>query len=148
MNYEIPVYKIKLVRESHHTSERTITNTAEDAYQAIKGIFHEADREMVAVMMLDSRNKIIGIHIASTGSIDRAPFYPREIIKPAILSNASAIIVAHNHPSGDPSPSIEDKKAEVKLKKACAIFGITLHDSIIVGEEGKFYSMQKEGDLK
>jgi DNA repair protein RadC len=75
----------------------------------------------------DGKNKIIDLNIVSTGTISSAPAWPREIVKPAILANAAAIILFHNHPNGDVAPSREDEAVTLKVIKACAALEIRVH---------------------
>ena len=92
--------------------------------------------EEVRVLFLDSKNRLISDEVVSRGSISEAPIYPREILKRALALDASALILAHNHPSGDPSPSDGDIEATSRLLKAAKELGLVVHDHIIVGSEG------------
>ena len=80
------------------------------------------------MILLDGKNKIIGLNIVSTGTISFAPAWPRDIVKPAILANAAAIILFHNHPSGDVSPLREDEAVTLKVIKSCSAFDIRVHE--------------------
>jgi DNA repair protein RadC len=82
--------------------------------------------------MLDTKNRLIGINTVSVGILDSRIVHPREVFKPAILSNAAGIIVGHNHPSGDPSPSVEDTRITKRLHEVGEILGIDLLDHVIV----------------
>ena len=75
----------------------------------------QPDREQFCVLMLNAKNMIIGMNIVSIGGVSSAPVHPREVLKPAILANACALILAHNHPSGDLTPSNADKAITQKL---------------------------------
>jgi DNA repair protein RadC len=145
MHY-IPAFRVSLVREGSVkiSTKKTIDNP-EKAEEVFTSIIKDADREIFMVMMLNTKNKIIGLNTASIGSLNAAIVHPREVLKPAILSNAAGIIVAHNHPSGDPTPSMEDIALTDRLKKACSIMGVNLLDHIIVGD--KCLSLRKEGYL-
>ena len=92
--------------------------------------------EEVRVLFLDSKNRLISDEVVSRGTISEAPIYPREILKRSLALDATALILAHNHPSGDPSPSEGDIEATNKLLKAGREIGLTVHDHIIVGREG------------
>jgi len=95
-----------------------------------------ADKEVFRILFLDKRNALIADEVQSTGTVDHAPVYPREVVKRALELAATAIILVHNHPSGDPTPSradIEMTKAIVEVAKP---LGIAVHDHIIVGKEG------------
>jgi len=95
-----------------------------------------ADKEVFRVLFLDKRNALIADEVQSTGTVDHAPVYPREVVKRALELAATAIILVHNHPSGDPTPSradIDMSKAIVEVAKS---LGISVHDHIIVGKDG------------
>jgi len=95
-----------------------------------------ADKEQLRVLFLDKRNQLIADEVQQTGTVDHTPVYPREVVKRALELSATAIIIVHNHPSGDPTPSSADihmTKAIVDIAKP---LGISVHDHIIVGKEG------------
>ena len=103
-------------------------------------------QEVFRVLFMDRKNRLILDKVMGTGTIDHVPVYPREIMREALLCDASAIILCHNHPSGDPTPSQQDVKMTREIKAACEIMGITLHDHIVLGA-GKETSMRANGDL-
>lgn len=100
--------------------------------------------EKFYVFYLDAKNRLLLLEPAFTGSITGCSVYPREIIKKAIEVGAAALIVAHNHPSGDLEPSKSDKLITKKIHNAAHLFGITLHDHLICSPIG-YYSMNSEG---
>lgn len=95
-----------------------------------------AQREEFRILFLDRQNALIADEVQSTGTVDHTPVYPREIIKRALELNASAIILVHNHPSGDPTPSRADIEMTRKIADAARALKITVHDHIIVGRGG------------
>jgi DNA repair protein RadC len=95
-----------------------------------------ADREQFRVLFLDKRNQLIGDEVQQTGTIDHTPVYPREVVKRALELSASAIILVHNHPSGDPTPSRADIQMTQQIIAVASPLGIAVHDHIIVGKEG------------
>jgi DNA repair protein RadC len=95
-----------------------------------------ATREQFRVFFLDKRNQLIADEIMSEGTVDHAPVYPREVARRALELDASAIILAHNHPSGDPTPSAADVQITDKVLLACRALGISTHDHIVVGRDG------------
>jgi DNA repair protein RadC len=101
--------------------------TARMAYGAI---------EEFRVLFLDRKNKVIADEAQQRGTVDHTPVYPREVVKRALALNASAIIMVHNHPSGDPTPSRADIEMTRKVKEAAAAVHITLHDHVIVSRGG------------
>ena len=105
------------------------------------------DREMFIVLAVNVRNKINGIHTVSVGSLDTSIVHPREVFKFAILANASSIIVAHNHPSGDTTPSSDDIELTKRLKQASEILAIDLLDHIVLGHDGQYLSFRDKGLL-
>lgn len=116
--------------------------TAEDAYWVLRDVYnHDIETEEVAYLMcLDSRKHLIGVFELSRGVVDGTPMNPREIVFKALMTNAASVIVAHNHPSGDLSPSEPDQKCTNRLKEALDIVGIRLTDHVIVGA-GDYLSM-------
>ena len=99
------------------------------------------DRECFAAIHLDSRNCPIAVEIVSVGTLNASMVHPREVFKAAILSNAEGIIIAHNHPSGDPTPSREDLELTRRMVQAGEILGIEVLDHIVVAPDGGFVSM-------
>ncbi|WP_029006261.1 RadC family protein [Azorhizobium doebereinerae] len=95
-----------------------------------------ADREQVRVLFLDKRNQLIADEVLHTGTVDHAPVYPREVVKRALEVSASALILCHNHPSGDPTPSRADIDMTRKIIDVAKPLGIEVHDHIIVGKDG------------
>jgi DNA repair protein RadC len=95
-----------------------------------------ADRELFRVLFLDKRNQLIADEVQQTGTIDHTPVYPREVVKRALELSATAIILVHNHPSGDPTPSQADIQMTQQIISVAQPLGISVHDHIIVGKEG------------
>ncbi len=105
-----------------------------------------AVKEQFIVILLNSKNKVIGTELVSEGTLTNSVVHPREVYLPAILQHAAAICVAHNHPSGDPSPSREDRELTAVLAAAGKTLGIPLLDHLIIGD-GAYYSFQEDGAL-
>jgi DNA repair protein RadC len=95
-----------------------------------------ADKEQFRILFLDKRNQLIADEVQQTGTVDHTPVYPREVIKRALELSATALILVHNHPSGDPSPSQADIQMTKAIIDIAAPLGISLHDHIIVGKNG------------
>ena len=95
-----------------------------------------ADRELFRVLFLDKRNQLIADEVQQVGTIDHTPVYPREVVKRALELSATAIILVHNHPSGDPTPSHADIQMTQQIIVVAQPLGISVHDHIIVGKEG------------
>lgn len=101
----------------------------------LRTAFAGASVEAARILYLDNRNRLIRDEECGRGTVNHVPLYPREIIKRALELGAAAIIVAHNHPSGDATPSQADIDMSKQLGEAGAILGITLHDSVVVGSD-------------
>lgn len=99
--------------------------------------------EQFRVLFLDGRNKLIADEVQGRGTINHAPAYPREVVRRCLELHASAVILAHNHPSGEPTPSREDVALTAEIARAASVMGIALHDHIIVGK-GKWLSFRAE----
>jgi DNA repair protein RadC len=95
-----------------------------------------ADKEQFKIIFLDKRNQIIADEIQQTGTVDHTPVYPREVVKRALELSATAIILVHNHPSGDPTPSRADIQMTQSIVEIAKPLGILVHDHIIVGKAG------------
>lgn len=93
-------------------------------------------REQFRVLFLDKRNHLIADEVHQHGTIDHTPVYPRELVKRAIELGASAILIAHNHPSGDPTPSHADVEMTKAIIAACQVLGIAVHDHVVIGKHG------------
>lgn len=117
------------------------------AVKVMADTFRDYDREVVAVVNLRADMRPININIASIGALDQSIAHPREILKSTILSNAAAIILVHNHPSGRLIPSVEDIGLTDRMNKICDLIGVKLVDHIIVGPGNEFYSFQEKNQM-
>ena len=95
-----------------------------------------ADKEQFRLLFLDKRNQLIADEVQQTGTVDHTPVYPREVIKRALELSATALILVHNHPSGDPTPSQADIQMTKAIVDIAGPLGISVHDHIIVGKNG------------
>lgn len=118
-----------------------VTHAQQVADVFTKLIEHEA-QEVFVVIMLDTRHRIMGWHEVSRGTLTASLVHPREVFAPALRLGAAAVIVAHNHPSGDPEPSEEDKTVTERLRDAGKILGVPMLDHVVVGA-GKWVSMRE-----
>ena len=142
----LPVYRVKLVRErTARFEDLEVMNDASDAARVARAYLGDEDREHFLVMMVSCQNALIGLHTVSIGTINQALVGPREVFRAAILANAASIIVAHNHPSGDPEPSPEDQVVTDRLRKVGELLEIPLLDHIIVGPYDRFVSLRRLG---
>jgi DNA repair protein RadC len=95
------------------------------------------ETEQFRILFLDRKNILIADEEQAQGTVDHVPVYPREVVRRALELNASALILVHNHPSGDPSPSQADIDMTARVRDACEVMGITLHDHLIVGKDAE-----------
>ena len=100
-------------------------------------------RESFFVLLLDGRHRVIGFRVVSTGSLQSTPVHPREVFVAAIREGAAALVIAHNHPSGDPEPSREDREVTERLQQVGDLVGIEVLDHVVVGDR-RFYSFADE----
>jgi DNA repair protein RadC len=130
----VPVYRVTLVREAGIGEPPTTpVRKSTEAAKVLRPLFEKLDREQFVVLLLDAQHKPIGMHIVSIGSLTASIVHPREAFKAAILANAAAVIVAHNHPSNSVAPSPEDIELSRRLRVAGELLGIRVLDSIILG---------------
>jgi DNA repair protein RadC len=139
------IYHVKLVKEELNGDYYRKVSSPSDAGKILKEYIGYADREHFVVLCLNTKNKITGIHTVSIGSLNSSLVHPREVFKVALLSNSASIIVGHNHPSGDTTPSQEDREVTQRLKKAGKLLGIEILDHLIIGDGT--YSFATNGEL-
>lgn len=149
------VYRVTLIREKKLSYSLTKENEVSSPAVAAKIILKtiqaagQTDRENFIVLMLNVKNQLTGSNVVSQGSLTAATLSPREVFKPAVIMNAAAIIIGHNHPSGDVTPSSEDKAVTNKLVMAGELLDIRVIDHVVVGSEtGEYYSFHENGLLK
>jgi DNA repair protein RadC len=111
----------------------------------MKSISGQPNEEMYE-LLLDGQHNICGVYPVSKGVLDASLAHPREVYKAALRANAAGVILVHNHPSGDPTPSPEDRAVSVQLKDAGRILGIPFLDHVIIGD-GRYVSLAEEGLL-
>ena len=137
--YRAPIYRVMLVREASTTLAQPQIRSSRDAAVVFREHLGSVDREHFMVGILDQKNKMIGINTVSMGSLTASVVHPREVFKPAILSNAAALLCCHNHPSGAPQPSREDRALTTRLVDAGKLLGINVLDHIILGDGNESY---------
>ena len=115
-----------------------------EVYKIVSEYLNGVDREHLVLLTLDTKNCINSITTVSIGSLNTSIVHPREVFKTAIISNASSIILAHNHPSGDPTPSKEDINITDRIKESGKILGIDLLDHLIIGDDS-YISLKEKG---
>ena len=133
----VPLYTTRLVRERTFTfPTRDQVRSPADAARVLAEYFADRDREEFVVVFMDTANTLTGIHIASVGGLAASIVEPRQVFKAAVLANAAAVLLAHNHPSGNPEPSREDVAVTRQLVEAGKVMGIPVHDHLIVTDHG------------
>lgn len=123
----------------------TVHNPA-DVHALLKDRFRGLKKEVFVAILLSTRNRVIRIETVSEGSLNASLVHPREVFRPAILAAAASLIVAHNHPSGDPQPSEDDLTITRRLAQAGETIGIAVFDHVIVAGDS-YLSLREEGHL-
>jgi DNA repair protein RadC len=148
----ISTYRIALVRDRRVAFEQCQLINSQQSQPLIRKLIEsqgQPDREQFCVILLNSKNEIIGLNIVSTGDLSSAKVHPREVLKPAILSNSAAMILCHNHPSGNLSPSPEDIEITTVIVQASKIMGIQVHEHLIISmHDDRYFSFADHGIIK
>lgn len=146
--YRVPRYRVSLVREGSIPlpAIARVSSSHDLAVWVRTSLTEDLDREAFFAVYLDAKNKIIGVNMVSLGSLSSSVVHPREVFKPAILLNASAMICFHNHPSGDPTPSRDDRDTTARISEAGKILGVRVLDHIVIGEND-YYSFADAGAM-
>ena len=148
----ISTYRIALVKDRRVAFEPCQLVNSQQSQPLIKKLIEsqgQPDREQFCVILLNSKNEIIGLNIVSTGDLSSAKVHPREVLKPAILSNSAAMILCHNHPSGNLSPSPEDIAITAIIVQASKIMGIQVHEHLIISmHDDRYFSFADHGIIK
>jgi DNA repair protein RadC len=116
--------------------QRTVLSSWSAVIDYCRAAMAFADKEQFRILFLDKRNQLIADELQQVGTVDHTPVYPREVVKRALELSATAIILVHNHPSGDPTPSTADIQMTKSIVAISSPLGISVHDHIIVGKNG------------
>ncbi len=147
MSDDFDIVSVRLIPDKKLLSDEPITRP-QDAIKVIAEEYKYFDREVFGVLGLNTKNKPINFTIVSIGSLAASIVHPREVFKYGILSNASRLILFHNHPSGDPRPSEEDLRLTKNLEKAGDLLKIEILDHIIIGsDQERIYSLKAEKEF-
>lgn len=147
MGARISKYTVELVRDSANVYDvDKVVTGPEVAYDTIEAVFDLSSKtkEHLVLLSLNTKNHVVGAHTIHVGTVNSSLVSPRDIIQAALLNNASAIMIAHNHPSGDSAPSDEDIRVTRNLHDACKIMYINLIDHLIIGD-GNYTSLKERG---
>ncbi|TDT73241.1 DNA repair protein RadC [Litoreibacter halocynthiae] len=138
------IQELKVVEAAAQTMARTkvmhrdVLSSWDALLQYCRAKMANMEREQFRVLFLDRRNRLIADEALQTGTVDHVPVYPREVIKRALELNASALILVHNHPSGDSTPSRDDIAMTRQIRQGAETLGLVLHDHLIIGSSGTY----------
>src|SRR5574344_324552 len=152
INHEKTLFTYKVVKESTGVTygNESLNNPGkviEFMEEYYEDYFSE-DKEAFSVLLLNTKNKVIGVKTISLGTLDASIVHPREVFKSAILNSAKSIMIFHNHPSGDTEPSREDINITKRLVEGGNLLGIKVLDHIILGHNGNYLSMLEENMMQ
>ncbi len=137
--------RIQVVREYDPGYDTSVTiRSAADVPTLVADLYDGIDREMVTSLALDTKHRVCARYVVSIGHLSGSPVHPRELFKTAIAANAAAVLLVHNHPTGDTTPSPDDWALTKRLKKAGEILGIELLDHVILGDGTDTYTSLRE----
>ena len=141
MNHKLDIVRVKLVTDQQLLSDTAISNP-QDAAKLVAKYLSGFDREVFCALNLNAKGQPINMNIVSIGELTSTLVHPREVFKGSLLSNAAAVIVFHNHPSGDPTPSTEDFKTTKIVEEAGTLLRVKVLDHIVVGNgTNEYYSI-------
>jgi len=139
---EAAVAELKIVQAAAQrltrgeVKQRSVLSSWSNVLDYCRSSMAFADKEQFRVLFLDKRNQLIADEVQQTGTVDHTPVYPREVVKRALELSATAVILVHNHPSGDPTPSRADIQMTQAIIEVAKPLGISVHDHLIVGKHG------------
>lgn len=142
MNYTLKTVRIPRVSEAIGSA-----GDPDEAVSLLRAVFAtlDGDREHFVILALDAKNAARGFKAVATGGMSAGCVDPRTVFRDALALGAFALIVAHNHPSGDPMPSAEDKAVTKRLCEGGALLGVPIRDHIVLGDAGRYFSFRREG---
>jgi DNA repair protein RadC len=142
---EIKIVQAAALRASQgEVKQRPVLAAMSTVLSYLRSAMAFEDREQFRILFLDKRNRLIADEVQGRGTVDHTPVYTREVLKRALELSASAIILAHNHPSGDPTPSKADIDMTKQIVDVAGKLGVTVHDHVILGRDGHL-SMRSAG---
>jgi DNA repair protein RadC len=122
-------------------------NYPRDAVEFFRRVLEHEPVEVMGLLCVSTKLHVLCYHEVSRGDLSSAPAHPREIFKAAILANAAGIVLAHCHPSGDPTPSLEDRVLTKRLYECAQILQIDFLDHLVIGHDGRYYSFREMTQL-
>ena len=143
------IYEIQRIKQvvMEETMENSTVRSPEDGAKIARKFIGDDDREVFFVMCLNTKNNVVAVHRAHVGSINASIVRPADVFKAAILNNSASIIVCHQHPSNDPSPSREDISVTARLVEAGKMIDISVLDHLVIGG-AKFISLKEKGYIQ
>ena len=136
-----------IARPGSNDARPTRIESPRDAAAILTSILEDEAVEVMGLLCLTTTHRIIGYHELGRGVLDACLVHPREVFKVAMLANAACVVLAHNHPSGDPTPSPEDVTLTSRLQEAGQLLGIDVLDHLVIGHGGRYTSFQETGRL-
>lgn len=137
-------YSVTHVQRRRYRKQPPSVKAPRDVYKLMHDRMQKLDREHFFALLLTTKNTVLSVELVSIGSLNASIVHPREILKPAIAVSAASIILVHNHPTGDPTPSREDIEFTRRFAKCGELMGIELLDHIVMGN-GQFQSLKEAG---
>ncbi|OOE14030.1 JAB domain-containing protein [Fictibacillus arsenicus] len=141
------VVRIKQVIKEVEANEKFVIRSPQDAADVAAQFIGDDDREVFFVMCLNTKNQVVAVHRCHVGGLNASIFMPREVFKSAILNNSASIIVSHQHPSQDVTPSREDIEVTSRLVECGKILGIEVLDHLIINTKANYYSLKENARL-
>ena len=139
-------YSVKTGSDGEPVRIGRVVSTPRECATVLAALLEDQPAEVFAILCLTTKHRVIAYHEVSRGTLDTALVHPREVFKAALLANAAAIVLAHNHPSGEPTPSEDDFALTKRLQQGGNLIGIEVLDHIVVGD-GRYVSFKEIGRL-
>ena len=125
--------------------ERMVINSLADVANLVQAEMAVFDQEHLRVLLLNTKNEVLSIQEIYVGNVNSSMVRPAEVLRPAVRDNAPSVIIVHNHPSGDPTPSPEDVSVTKELLDAGKLMGVELLDHLVIGSGGRYISLNEKG---
>jgi DNA repair protein RadC len=145
--FTIPVPTVTLLAEQPLSSytDRDQIQGPDDAVEVVRPLLTGIDREIGVIVSVDTRHRVIAVDTVSVGTAQHTFFAPREVLRTVLHRGSSAFFVAHNHPSGDPEPSTDDRLITRRLRQAGELVGVDLLDHVVIGDGAIWISLARVG---
>lgn len=148
MTIKIDMIRLQLIREPNEKYGVVKFTSPAEVQKLVYDLIGHEDREHFLLLMLNTKNQINAIHTASIGTLNASMVHPREVFKTILINNSASVIFAHNHPSGDPTPSPEDIGLTKRLMECGKLLGIEVLDHVITGNYDQFFSLKERGYME